>query len=282
MLRSGVRMPRYMGVQITEQHGIVAGLETRWAEAPRPPGAEPAVYVHGVPNTGPMWRAFIERTGGLAPDLPGFGESAKPNDFAYSIDGYSRWLSAFLADRGIERYSLVAHDWGALSLALAQAEPERVSRAVLIDAVPLLPGYEWHRLAALWRRQLIGELGMGLTTKFVARRLLAEGSNDPYPDADFQELWSHFDHGTQRAILKLYRSAPPGVLEAAGAQLARMTCPALVVWGSEDPYVPASFAQQYADALGGPATVRIIEGAGHWPWLNEPSVIDDVAEFLAG
>jgi pimeloyl-ACP methyl ester carboxylesterase len=275
-------MPRDMGAQTTERRGTVAGLEVRWAEAPARRGSEPVVYVHGVPNTGIMWRAFMQRTGGIAPDLPGFGESAKPNDFSYSIPGYSKWLTAFLADRGIERYSLVAHDWGALSLAVAQAEPQRVARLVLIDAVPLLPGYEWHPLARLWRRGLVGELGMGLTTKFVARRLLAQGNRDPFPDDEFEELWSHFDHGTQRAILRLYRSAPPDVLAAAGAELGRLTCPALLVWGSADPYVPAQLARQYAEALGGQATVRTIEGAGHWPWLDEPSVIDDVAAFLAG
>ena len=181
--------------------------------------------MHGVPNTAAMWRPFLERTGGLAPDLPGFGESAKPAAFDYSIAGLSGWLKSFLADRGVERYSLVAHDWGALALALAQAEPERVERLVLLDAVPLLPGYEWHTLARQWRRPLVGEMAMGFTFKFVTRRLLRLPDGSDFPADELDDIWDHFDHGTQRAILRLYRSAPPRALEAAGADLGRIDLP---------------------------------------------------------
>ncbi len=81
----------------------------------------------------------------------------------------------------MDRYSLVAHDWGALALALAQAEPERVERLVLLDAVPLLPGYEWHKLARQWRRPLVGEMAMGFTFKFVTRRLLRLPDGSEFP-----------------------------------------------------------------------------------------------------
>ena len=194
--------------------------------------------MHGVPNTAAVWRPFLERTGGLAPDLPGFGESAKPAAFDYSIAGLSGWLKSFLADRGVERYSLVAHDWGALALALAQAEPGRVERLVLLDAVPLLPGYEWHTLARQWRRPLVGEMAMGFTFKFVTRRLLRLPDGSDFPAEELDDIWDHFDHGTQRAILRLYRSAPPRALEAAGADLGGADVPGAGGLGRHRP-VPA-------------------------------------------
>ena len=43
---------------------------------------------------------FLERTGGMAVDLPGFGRSAKPADFPYSIEGYADVLEAWLRRRG--------------------------------------------------------------------------------------------------------------------------------------------------------------------------------------
>jgi pimeloyl-ACP methyl ester carboxylesterase len=265
---------------IEERHGSAGGRECRWLEADR--GREvPVLYVHGVPNTGAQWRPFLERTGGLAPDLPGFGASAKPGDFDSSIEGYSGWLEAFLAERGVDRYALVAHDWGAAALALAQADPARVERLVLVDAVPLLEGYRWHVLARQWRRPLVGELAMGFTTKALARRLLRQPGGEDYPEEELDEVWRHFDHGTQRAILRLYRSAPEHVLAAAGTRLGELTCPALVVWGEHDPYVPARLAGEYARALGGPAEVDVVGGAGHWPWLGHPEVVERVARFLA-
>ncbi len=72
---------------------------------------------------------------------------------------------------------------------------------------------------------------------------------------------------------------PPTALDAA---VQRPTAPALVVWGETDPYIPVAFASAYASALGGPVDVDVRPGVGHWPWLEDPIVIDHVAEFLAG
>ena len=55
-----------------------------------------------------------------------------------------------------------------------------------------------------------------------------------------------------------------------------------VVWGGTDPYLSTRFAHLYADALGGDARVDIVDGAGHWPWLERPEVVDRVADFLSG
>src|SRR6187431_1054298 len=43
-------------------------------------GDAPILYLHGVPNGAVMWKPFLERTGGVAVDLPGFGESGKRGD----------------------------------------------------------------------------------------------------------------------------------------------------------------------------------------------------------
>ncbi len=274
-----MRAWRGVTAQAIEHTGEAGGWGCRWLEAPAA-GATPVVYLHGVPNTAAMWRPFLERTGGLAPDLPGFGQSAKPGVFDYSIGGLSGWLGSFLAERDVERYSLVAHDWGSVALALAQAEPWRLRRLVLLDAVPLLAGYQWHTLARQWRRPLVGEMAMGFTFKFVVRRLLRLPDGSEFPDDELDDIWDHFDHGTQRAILRLYRSAPPAALAAAGARLSDIECPALVVWGERDPYLPERFAHAYADALGGPAQVEVVAGAGHWPWIDRPELVDRVARFL--
>jgi len=265
--------------QITEHMAEVGGLECRWTEADAP---TPIVYVHGVPDSSSVWAPFMARTGGVAPDLPGFGESAKPGGFDYSIAGYAAWLEDFLADRAIDRYSLVCHDWGAVGLALAQADPERVERLVLLDAVPFLPGYEWHTWARRWRTFGVGELAMGFTFKRILERTLRLPDGSAFPEDGLDEIWRHFDHGTQRAILRLYRSAPEPVLAAAGERLGKLRCPSLVVWGDADPYLPTGFAHDYATALGGKTTVEIVAGGGHWVWHSDPTVIDSVTDFLGG
>jgi pimeloyl-ACP methyl ester carboxylesterase len=245
--------------------------------------AQSIVYLHGVPESGDMWKPFVERTGGDAPDLPGFGRSLKPASGDYSFRALGHWVSEYTED--LERYSLVLHDWGAVGLLAAMERPEAIERLVIIDAVPFLPGYRWHPIARVWRRRGAGELFMGLSTKWGFRLLAKRQSETQVPEAVLEEaidnIWRHFDQGTQRAILRLYRSAPEDKLAEAGRDLGKITAPALVVWGAQDPYLDDKWARAYAGALGGPAEVELVEGAGHWPWYEKPSVIDRVASFLS-
>jgi pimeloyl-ACP methyl ester carboxylesterase len=254
-------------VEIAERRGQVAGLEVAWRRA----GDAPILYLHGVPTASWDWEPFLARTGGVAPDLPGFGRSAKPVQFDYSIAGYDRFLEAFCAEAGLERFSLVMHDWGAVGLALAQRLPERIDRLVLSACVPLLPGYRWHRVARAWRTPVVGELTMGFTTLRAFRRGL--------PPSIADRAYDDFDHGTQRAILKLYRSAPPDALARAGEGLGDLRRRALVLWPTRDPYIGAEFGRGYADALGGDVELEPID-AGHWPWLDRPEMVERVAAFL--
>lgn len=261
-------------MEIEQRTDAIDGVEV-FTRAAAPVGAEPALYLHGVPTDGDDWLPFLERTGGFAPDLPGFGRSGKPPHFDYSIEGYARFLRAYLDALELERFVLVVHDWGGVGLALAQEMPERVERLVVIDAVPLLPGYRWHRVARLWRTPLGGELAMGLTFRWGLRR-------GGMPEELIERVYSRFDHGTQRAILKLYRSAPPDRLAGAGMRLGELKAPALVLWGEDDQYVPAEFAHAYGERLGGPVRVEVVPGAGHWVWLGRPELVESVAAFVLG
>ena len=60
------------------------------------PEAAVPLYLHGVPNNSDDWLAFLARSGGLAPDLPGFGRSGKPGSLRFTIDEYAGFLERFL------------------------------------------------------------------------------------------------------------------------------------------------------------------------------------------
>jgi pimeloyl-ACP methyl ester carboxylesterase len=270
---------------VSDHSGEIGGLPVFWRYAPPPrdaPGAAVPLYLHGVPSNSDEWTEFLRRGGGLALDLPGFGRSAKPGYLKYTIDEYDRFIERFLDELGVERVRLVVHDWGAVGLAFAQRLPKRVERLVIINAVPFLAGYRWHRTARIWRTPGLGELAMATTSRFTLR-LASRESNatpGPMPEQWLDSVLGHFDQGTQRAILRLYRSSPSEVLAAAGAQLGAIEAPALVVWGMRDPYIPARFARAYASALPHAELVELGD-AGHWPWLDRPDAIDRVVDFLS-
>ncbi len=275
--------------EISEHRGEIAipgstggPIPVFWRTAPVAPGIVTPLYLHGVPTSSDDWIPFLERTGGIAPDLPGFGRSGKPGYLEHTMEEYDRFLEQFLDDRGLDRVSLVVHDWGGVGLLTAQRMPERIARVVIINAVPFLPGYRWHRTARIWRTRLLGELSIGMTVRFTLRQLTRESNvtPGPLPDEWIESTMAHFDEGTGRAILRLYRSSPPEKLEAAGAHLGRLDVPALVIWGTQDPYIPSHFGADYAAALP-QGELAEYSDAGHWGWLDRPDMVERVATFLS-
>ncbi|HEV2754136.1 MAG TPA: alpha/beta hydrolase [Solirubrobacteraceae bacterium] len=270
--------------QVTERtEHTPDGQPVFWREAePRLPGA-PTLYVHGVPTSSDDWVDFLALTGGYAPDLRGFGRTTKRADGDFTMHGQAAFVEDFLTARGLDRVKLVVHDWGAAALLWAMREPERVERLVVINAVPFLPGYRWHRIARLWRTKVVGEIAMGATVKPVLRVVSrkASATPGPLPKRFIEQTAAHLDQGTQRAILQLYRAAPAHELAHVGERLSAITAPALVLWGSHDPWIPARFAHGYAAALGD-ARLELVDLAGHWPWLDRPEAVERVSDFLHG
>jgi pimeloyl-ACP methyl ester carboxylesterase len=265
-----------MPATITVREAVLDDQPVVWREAP---GAD-VLYLHGAPTSSRDWTPFLERLGGVAPDLAGFGRSGKRADRDYTMHGLAAFVERFADMVELERVTLVVHDWGAAGLLWAMRDPDRIERLVIVNAVPLFADYRWHRIARLWRTPVLGELAMGATTRRVLRRGLRGADGSPPPPELVDAIMADFDLGTQRALLRLYRSASPQALGRAGVGLSDLTCPALVVWGDGDPYIPSHFAEHYAQSLGGETEIAHFADAGHWPWLDASQVIDRVVAFV--
>ncbi|MGH2956057.1 MAG: alpha/beta fold hydrolase [Solirubrobacterales bacterium] len=250
-----------------------------------PAEGPPAVFVHGNPTHSEDWLPVLEQMGGpaIALDLPGFGRSERPSPakFDHSMRGYARFLTRFLERMAIEEHSLVVHDWGSLALIGAQREPARLRRLAIVNAVPLLPGYRWHRTARVWRTRLLGEVSNRLWTRRALDLGLRESRGDwsRHEPAFVDLIWEHLDQGTLRAVLDLYRSAPEPELAVAGAQLGEIAAPCLVIWGLKDRYLPAEFGRAWAERLPNAELVELPD-SGHWPWRDEPTSIETLVRFL--
>ena len=244
----------------------------------------PILYLHGLPTSSYDWLGPLELGGGIAVDLPGFGRSGKRGDLDYSLTGHVAFVQRLLAELGIDRVRLCLHDWGAaVGLAWAMAQPERVERLVVVNGVPLLPGFRWRGWARAVRTPVVGPVAVGAAWKPVVRGLSrrASAGRGPMAQAFVSNVADGFDVGSQRALLALLRSATPESLAAAGGELARIDAPALVLWGAADPWLEARFGAGYAATLGD-ATLETVEHAGHWPWLDRPECSDRIVRHLAG
>ncbi|HVH06944.1 MAG TPA: haloalkane dehalogenase [Myxococcota bacterium] len=119
----------------------VLGIPRAWLETGR---GDPIVFLHGNPTSSYLWRDVIPHVADhgrcLAPDLLGFGHSAKvsaPGPDAYHFAEQRAHLDALLDHLGVrERVVLVLHDWGSvLGFDWARRHPERVAGIAYLEAV---------------------------------------------------------------------------------------------------------------------------------------------------
>ncbi len=244
----------------------------------------PTLFVHGNPTSSEDWLPFFARLRGpgVAVDLPGWGQTPPPGPpYDGSMDALAAWIGDAMDELVPGRFKLVVHDWGGAALIPAMARAERVAGLVVTNAVPLLPGYHWHWVAQLWRRPGVGEASLKATTRPGLALLLRQRRRGvgPAPRALLDVIQRARGPHTDAAILQLYRSADEPLLEAAGRDLHRLTCPALVLWADRDPYISPRFGPAYAEALPN-ARLRPVPGAGHWLWHDLPEVVGEVAAFL--
>jgi pimeloyl-ACP methyl ester carboxylesterase len=268
-------------VRVDEHTIELAGSPVFFRTAPA--SGPPPLYLHGMPTSSDDWTGVLEQTGGIAPDLIGFGRSGKGGHLEYTLTGLAEQLERLLDHLGIDRFQLVAHQWGAaVGLLVAQRRPEHVERIVLCNPLPLFEPFHWPLAARIWHHPLLGELAMGATTKWMLKRSLRRGSSNPehaWPPERLAAIWQQFDQGTQRAILRLHRATDEAALARAGADLSELTQPALVLWGDQDPWLAPRIASSYASALPNAETEHLA-GAGHWPWLDEPRAVEMIETFL--
>jgi pimeloyl-ACP methyl ester carboxylesterase len=265
---------------------VVGGVRSPTLEAGPEGATEAAVFVHGNPGSVHDWARLVAATGehgrAVTLDMPGFGDADKPETFPYTIEGYSAHLDGALRQLGIEKAHLIVHDFGGpWGLQWAVDHPDAYASTTLVDT-GILYDYSWHVLAKIWRVRGLGELFFAITTRSAARSALKRGQPRPLPDEAFELFYkANKDKGTQRAILRLYRSSPPSAIESLGPPLRAMNRPTLVVWGAHDPYIKVEYAEKQKQTFQD-AEVVVLEESGHWPMWDAPEEMEAaIVPFLA-
>ncbi len=244
---------------------------------PAPDASEAAVFVHGN-NAGADWTALLTSVAQfarvIAPDMPGFGDADKPDNWPYTVDAYADHLGGIVDQLGVVRSHLVAHDFGGpWALAWAAQHLDAVASITLINT----PARIDHFAAKLWRTPVVAEVGWRLSSARMVGRLLSR--SDPHvPRAALDQIACHtMVPETQRAVIRLYRATGKDAIGKYADRLRGFTGKVLIVFGDEDNYIPVKQAEQQQKMFRH-ADVRTVPGAGHWPWLEQP---DRVSEYLS-
>lgn len=250
----------------------IDGITSPYIEAGSAEADEAVVFTHGSPGCAAEFEQLVTATGefsrAVAIDMPGFGGADKPSPkrFEYSVPNIGVHLARQLEALGVKRAHLVGHDFGgAFNLLAAAYSPERVASIAMINS-GMMRGYRWHRIARMYRTPIIGEAFMA-----IANKRGFEYAMRGQPDWLVEQMWSNFDRATRRAILALYRNTDMNGQAALLPQmrLLAMNWPAIVIFGEDDPFLPASLAARNIESLPR-ASVHMIGGAGHWPHAEAP------------
>ncbi len=238
---------------------------------------EAVVFLHGTPGNSTDWLQFLPRVGAFARaiafDMPGYGAARTFPSFDHRVEGgYRAFLVAAIEALGLERVHLVGHDFGVpWGLAWAAAQPERVASLTLINA-GALPDYHWHTYARIWQTPVLGELTQAVTNR-AGMRWLLQRANPRLPDEFIDRMYTGYDRYTRRTVLELYRAArdPSGMLAESASAIPR-EIPALILWGEDDPWLPARYAHSQSQ-IWPAADIQILPGLGHWPFADDPEAV---------
>jgi pimeloyl-ACP methyl ester carboxylesterase len=275
-----------LSAQLRRRDLDVFGLRMPCIETGPANAEEAIVFLHGHPGSSRDWESLLSQVGtfarAVAFDLPGLGKADKPDNWSYTIGAYSIVDTAALDRLGIKRAHLVMHDLGGGGGILwAAAHPEAFASAVIIGT-GILKNYDWHGWAKLMRKPVLGPLLARITNGRAFRRTLRSQhrSARPLPEWFLDQLWEDYDHKSRRAMVTMYRNAPPGGFERLSPFFRELDRPALVLWGGKDPFVPSEQAHRQRESFPS-AEVVVLEESGHWPWIDDPEgAADHIVPFL--
>ena len=251
--------------------------------------APPMILIHGFISSNLVWSdVFLPLANAgfrvIAPDLPGYGYSDKPDDAEYTIDAQARAVIGLLNQLRIEKAIIVGASYGgAIAATLALDYPERVERLVLVGPVtndepkkklllrisclpivgdivtPLFLGSRWvlrQRTQQVYRR-----IGSALDEhKLAARHHLLATSN------------------VHRAMIRTARRWRANRIQRDASLIKQ---PTMLVWGDVDTHIPLAEGLKLRDAIPHSRLI-VFRNCGHLPPTEHPEkFVELVADFCA-
>ena len=246
------------------------------------------LLIHGFPTSSWDWSALLPLLGQrfrlITLDLIGFGWSAKPRDYDYSIADQASLCEALLTHAGVTNYHVLAHDYGDTVAQELLARRRDGGLRPQLESVCFLNGGlfpETHR-PRLIQRLLSSPFGSWvaqMTTKEkIASNMLAIAGTDYPPTAgEIDGMWSLITYNEGLAVFpkligymrerRRYRGRWVGALVNAAI-------PLRLVDGAADPISGAHMASRYCE-LAPNSDCILLAGIGHYPQIEAPQLVAD-------
>ncbi len=248
------------GIVTHYQTAVIDGTSLFYREAG--PSTGPVVLLlHGFPTSSHMFRNLIpvlaDRYHVIAPDYPGFGQSAAPDhtQFAYTFAHYASLVDALMQKLGAMRYAMYVMDYGApVGYRLALLHPDRVTALIVQNGNAYAEGLEafWDPIKLYWadgseaHRRALDFLVAPETTKFQYTDGVGDVSRIS-PDNWVHDQALLDRPGNRDVQLDLFHDYGTNVplYPEFQAFFRKYHPPTLIVWGKNDKIFPAAGAGPY-------------------------------------
>ena len=252
---------------------------------------EPIILLHGYAQNSHMWLPLIPELAKthrvVAPDLRGFGDSAKP-DGGYDKKTMAQDVHALAVALGFKRVRIVGHDIGLMvAYAYAAQYPAEVERIVLMDA--FLPGVgDWTSvwlLRDLWHFHFYGKTPLALVDgreRIYFEHFWNDFAADPahsVSEADRQfYAASYAQPGAMRAGFEVFRAFERDAKDFAELSKTKLPMPMLVLTGEK---ASGDFLITQGRLVADDVEGVVVKGSGHWLMDEAPDrVIPELVRFL--
>jgi pimeloyl-ACP methyl ester carboxylesterase len=253
---------RFAEINGTRLHYRVAG------------SGDPVILLHGYAQTGHMWEPLIAELAAthlvIAPDLRGFGDSAKPEG-GYDKKTMARDIHALATSLGLPHVGLAGHDIGLMvAYAYAAQYPSGVGRIALMDA--FLPGIgDWTTvwlLRDLWHFHFYGPTPLALVDgreRIYLEHFWNDFAADPahsVSEADRRIYAAAYAQpGAMRAGFEVFRAFEQDARDFADFATTKLSMPMLVLTGEK---ASGDFLIEQARLVDDDVEGVVIKGSGHW------------------
>ncbi len=276
------------GRAITSRASEVDGVKLHYLTA----GHGPAVLLlHGYTQTSLMWKPIIpllaEKFTVIAPDLPGIGDSAIPNN-GLDMKTAAIRIHALVKSLGLQKARVVGHDIGLMvAYAYAAQFPAETEKLAVLDA--FLPGVEgWEPIyndPNTWHFRFHGPTPEALVSgreqiyfAYFWNDLAADKTRS-VPAADRKAYVEAYSRpGRMRAGWAYFAAWPQTAKNFAELAQKKLTIPVLTIGG--DKSLGAALGQQMK-LVADDVTVIVLEDTGHWVLEERPKeTTDALMKFL--
>ncbi len=254
----------------------------------------PLLLIHGFPTSSwdwnKIWDSLIKKYKVYAIDMLGYGFSSKPTDFRYTIASQVDLWEAFLKEKSITSFHILAHDYGdtVVQEMLARSK-ENLEYEFKIESVCFLNGgmFPETNFPTLTQRMLLTPFG-AILKHFMGRNTLAKnfkkifGQHTQASEKEIDEFWETIDYNSGKNVIpKLIKYLKErDTYKIRWREAIQYTdMPKRLIDGGVDPISGKHMAEFYKEIVPN-ADVVILDTIGHYPQTEAPEeVLHHYTEF---